>query len=167
MQRAKSHKPEGFHTVTAQLTVRDGAKAIEFYKQAFGAEEKGRMNSPDGRVAHAELKFGDSIVFLNDEFPEMPGANKSPQTLGGCTGGINLYVEDVDTLYNRAVQAGAKQFMPVADMFWGDRFGVVTDPFGHNWSILTHKEDLTKAEVEERAKAFYEQMARQAQKRTA
>ncbi len=167
MSKAVKPVPEGYHTVTAQLTVKDGAKAIEFYKKAFGAQEIFRMASPDGRIAHAELKIGDSIVFLNDEFPEMPGASRSPQSLGGTTGGINLYVEDVDSLFNRSVQAGATQFMPVADMFWGDRFGAVTDPFGHRWSILTHKEDLSAEEVEQRAKAFYAQMAQQAKKKTA
>ncbi len=167
MSKALKPVPEGFHTVTAQLTVRDGAKAIEFYKQAFGAQELFRMTSPDGRVAHAELKIGDSIVFLNDEFPEMSGGARSPQSLGGTTGGINLYVEDVDALFNRTLQAGAKQLMPLADMFWGDRMGAITDPYGHHWSILTHKEDLKPAELEERAKAFYAKMAQQAQKKTA
>ncbi len=167
MSKATKPVPEGYHTVTAQLTIRDGAKAIDFYKQAFGAQELFRMNAPDGRVAHAELKFGDSIVFLNDEFPEMPGGCRSPQTLGGSTGGINLYVEDVDTLFDRIIQAGASQLMPVADMFWGDRMGSVIDPFGHRWSILTHKEDLKPGEIEDRAKAFYAQMAQQAQKKIA
>ncbi len=167
MSKAVKSVPEGYHTVTAQLTLRDAAKAIDFYKKAFGAQEVFRMASPDGRIAHAELKFGDSIVFLNDEFPEMPGGSRSPETLGGSTGGINLYVEDVDSLFRRTIEAGATQLMPVADMFWGDRFGAIIDPYGHRWSIMTHKEDLSSAEVEERAKAFYAQMAQQAQKKTA
>jgi PhnB protein len=159
--------PEGFHSVTPSLIVRDAAQAIDFYKRVFGAEEKFRMNAPDGRVAHAEVKIGDSIVFLSDEFPEMGGNCQSPQALGGTTGGLSLYVPDVDTVFERALKAGAAQVMPVADMFWGDRYGSVTDPFGHRWAIATRKENLTAKQVEERARDFYAKMAQQMQKKTA
>jgi PhnB protein len=155
--------PKGFHTVTPSLIVRDAAKAIEFYKKALGAEELMRMTGPDGKIGHAELKIGDSIIFLSDEFPNM-GVARSPQTLGGCTGTLNLYVPDVDTTFQKAVSAGGKTAMPVADMFWGDRYGTFIDPFGHHWGLGTHKEDLTPQEIDQRAKEFYASMA---QKKTA
>lgn len=158
--------PEGHHTVTPHLVIRGAAEAIDFYKKALGAEEIMRMASPDGKIAHAELKIGDSIVYLADEFPNM-GVAKSPQTLGGTTATLNLYVKDVDTSFQRAVSAGAKVNMPVADMFWGDRYGTLTDPFGHVWGIATHKEDLSAEEIEERARDFYASMAQQAQRKTA
>jgi len=156
--------PPGFHTVTAALTVRNGAEAIEFYKKALGAEERMRMQGPDGKIGHAELKIGDSIIFLTDENPAM--GNKSPQTLGGSSGSLYLYVEDVDTAFQRAVSAGGKATMPVTDMFWGDRFGSFVDPYGHTWGLSTHTQDMTEPEIEEAAKDFYAQMA-QAQKKTA
>jgi PhnB protein len=156
--------PHEFHTVTPSLVVRGAAQAIEFYKKALGAEERMRMAGPGGKIMHAELKIGDSIIFLTDEMPEM--GCKAPQTLGGSAGSLYLYVQDVDSAFKRAVDAGGKATMPVADMFWGDRFGSFTDPFGHNWGLSTHVEDLTEPEIEERAKAFYAQMAQQ-QKKTA
>ena len=122
------------------------------------------MTGPDGKVAHAELKIGDSIIFLGDESPEM--GNKSPQTLGGTAGSLHIYVEDVDKSFKQAIQAGGKETMPVADMFWGDRYGQLVDPYGHTWGIGTHKEDLTPKEIEERTQQFYAQMA-QAQKKSA
>jgi PhnB protein len=155
--------PKGFHTVTPSLIVRGAAEAIEFYKKALGAEELMRMTGPDGKIGHAELKIGDSVIFISDEFPNM-GVARSPQSLGGCTGTLNLYVPDVDATFKQAVSAGGKTTMPVADMFWGDRYGTFSDPFGHHWGLGTHKEDLTAEEVEERAKAFYASMA---QKKTA
>jgi len=158
MANAKKKIPEGFHAVTPGLTVRGAANAIEFYKKALGAQELGRMASPDGKIAHAELKIGDSVIFLSDEFPSM-GMTKSPQTLGGCTGTLHLYVEDVDSAYQRAIDAGGKAAMPVSDMFWGDRYGTFVDPFGHTWGVATHKEDLSAKEVEDRAHAFYAEMA--------
>ncbi len=154
--------PQGFHTVTPSLVVRNAAQAIDFYKKALGAEELMRMASPGGKIGHAELKIGDSIIFLSDEMPEM--GCKSPQTLGGSAGTLHLYVEDVDKAFQRAINAGGKTTMPVADMFWGDRYGVFVDPYGHSWGLGTHKEDLTEQEIEERAKDFYAQMA---QKKTA
>jgi PhnB protein len=150
--------PKGFHTVTPSLIVRDAAAAIDFYKKALGAEELMRMPTPDGKIGHAELKIGDSIIFLSDEFPNM-GVSKSPQTLGGCTGTLNLYVRDVDATFQQAVSAGGKATMPVADMFWGDRYGTFIDPFGHHWGIGTHKEDLSAEEIDERAQDFYASMA--------
>lgn len=150
--------PEGFHTVTPSLTVRNGAQAIEFYKKALGAQEISRMTTPDGKIGHAELKIGDSIIFLSDEFPGM-GASKSPQTLGGCSGTLNIYVPDVDNAFQRAVTAGAKVAMPVADMFWGDRYGTFVDPFGFAWGIATHKEDVSPADMDKRAKEAFAAMA--------
>ncbi len=148
--------PEGFHSITPSLTVQNAAAAIDFYKKAFGAEELMRLDSPDGKVAHAELKIGDSVIFLNDEFDM--GFARSPQTLGGTTGGLNIYVPDVDQAFDRAVKAGAQVRMPVADMFWGDRYGNLADPFGHIWSLATHKEDLSAEELEKRSKAFFAKM---------
>ncbi len=149
--------PEGFHTATPTLIVRDAAEAIEFYKSVFDAEERMRMPSPDGKIMHAELKIGDSIIFLSDEFPNMGG--KSPQTLGGHSGGVYLYVPDVDDVFQRALDAGAKTAMPVSDMFWGDRYGTLIDPFGHSWGVSTHVEDVSEEEMGKRAEAFYAEMA--------
>jgi PhnB protein len=160
--KASKKIPEGFRTVTPSLVVRGAAQAIDFYKKALGAEELMRMAGPDGKIGHAELKIGDSIIFLTDENPEM--GNKAPQTLGGTTGSLYLYVPDVDTAFKQALDAGGKSTMPVTDMFWGDRFGSFVDPFGHTWGLSTHVEDLSEKETEERAKAFYASMA---QKKTA
>jgi len=148
--------PEGFHTATPSLVVRDAGKAIDFYKKAFGAEERMRMPGPDGKIMHAEIKIGDSIIFLSDEIPNMGG--KSPQSVGAYTGGIYLYVPNVDEVVQRAVDAGAKTAGPVSDMFWGDRLGHFVDPFGHAWSVSTHVADLTEQEMEKGAQAFYAQM---------
>ena len=153
--------PEGYHTATSYLTVTGGAKAIDFYVKALGAKEVARMQAPDGRIGHAELRIGDSMIMLADVFPQ--GATKSPQTLGGCTGGVFLYVENVDALFNQAVSAGAKPTMPPQDMFWGDRFGQFMDPFGHSWSVATHKEDVSPQEMKKRSEAAMAQMAQQHQ----
>ncbi len=158
MAKTTEAVPKGFRTVTPSIVVKGADKAIEFYKRAFGAEELMRMAGPDGRsVMHAELKIGDSIIFLSDEFPGM--GCRSPQSLGGATGALHLYVADADAAVKRAVSAGAQVAMPVADMFWGDRYGKVADPFGHEWGLGTHKEDLSPAEVAKRAKVFFEQMS--------
>ncbi len=147
--------PEGFRTLTPQLVVRNAARAIDFYKKAFGAEEISRMIMPGGTaIMHAELRIGDSIFFLNDE--GTGGACKSPEALGTSTGSLHIYVDDVDAAFARAVQAGAQVRMLVADMFWGDRFGVVVDPFGHQWGLATHKEEMTPQQMEERAREFFE-----------
>ena len=147
--------PKGYHTITPFMTVRDAARAIEFYKQAFGAKEKGVMKGPEGKVMHAELVIGDSTIMLADEFPEF--GSLSPQSIGGSGTGLHIYIEDVDSAFDRAVKAGATVEMPVADMFWGDRYGKLRDPFGHKWSIGTHKADLS---MEEMKKGMDETMAK-------
>jgi PhnB protein len=152
--------PEGFRSLTPSLTLKNCAAALDFYKRAFGAEEIYVLRSPDGKIAHAELKIGDSILMLGDEFDF--GHCRSPQTLGGSTGALHIYIPEVDQAFERAVQAGAEVKTPVADMFWGDRYGVVTDPFGHMWGLATHVEDLSPAEIEERAKDFYAKMGQAA-----
>jgi len=142
--------PKGFHTATPYLIVSDCARAIDFYKKAFGAEELFRMDGPEGKIGHAEIKIGDSIIMLSDE---MPGHTRSPLSLGGTAVNIYLYLKDVDQVFHRAVAAGAKVAMPLSDMFWGDRYGQVTDPFGHSWSLATHKEDIRPEELRKRAEA--------------
>ncbi len=139
--------PDGYHSLTPYLTCRDAARAIEFYQQAFGATLKGGgvMKDPDGKVMHAELRIGDSILMLADEFPAF--GSVSPQAIGGSASGLHIYVEDVDSAFDRAVKAGAIVEMPVADMFWGDRYGKLKDPFGHKWSIATHTADLSMEEM--------------------
>ena len=144
--------PEGYHTVTPHLAVRDAAKAIEFYAKAFGAEELFRMPGPGGVVMHAEVRIGDSIVMLGEESPEM-GAS-SPQTIGGSPVNLLIYVQDVDASFARAEKAGCKVRMPATDMFWGDRYGKVQDPFGHNWGLATHKEDVSPEEMAKRMAAM-------------
>ena len=151
--------PEGSHTITAGLVVKDARKAIEFYKTAFGAKELDVMLGLDGRsVMHAELKIGDTMIYLGDEFPDM--GTVSPQTLGGTPVSLNIYTEDCDAMFKRAVAAGATVKMPLADMFWGDRYGKLTDPFGHQWGIATHKEDVSKQEMEKRGKEWMAAMAK-------
>ena len=142
--------PEGYHSLTPYLAVEDAASAIDFYQRAFGATERVRMPGPEGKIAHAELEIGDSLVMLSDQFPQ--STIKPPKELGGTSASVFLYVEDVDAVVQRAVGAGAEATMPVEDMFWGDRFGKVVDPFGHDWSIATHVEDLSPEEMEERSK---------------
>jgi uncharacterized glyoxalase superfamily protein PhnB len=143
--------PDGFRTITPYLVVKDAAKAIEFYKNAFGACEKCvSTDEHSGRIMNAQLTIGDSVFMLNDEFPEHGCLGPSKESPSPVT--IHLYVEDVDRVFDQAVKAGAEVTMPVSDVFWGDRFGQVRDPFGHSWSIGTHKEDLTPAEIAERAK---------------
>jgi PhnB protein len=137
--------PDGYHTLTPFLTVRDAARAIEFYKQAFGAVERGVMKGPEGKIMHAELKIGDSIIMLSDEFPEF--GSVSPQTIGGSGMGLHIYLDGVDAAFDRAVKAGAQVEMPVMDQFWGDRYGKLKDPFGHKWSIATHTKDLSMDEM--------------------
>lgn len=146
--------PDGFHRVTPHLTVRNAPAMIEFYKKAFGAVEKNRAPGPDGKtIMHAQLQIGDSNVFLNDEFPDM-GAF-SPLTTKGTPVTIHLQVEDADKQFQQALAAGAEVVMPLGDQFWGDRYGIVKDPSGHHWSIGSHMEDLTPAQIKERmAKAF-------------
>jgi PhnB protein len=137
--------PDGFHSITPSLVIRDASKAIDWYKQALGAQELYRMPGPDGRLMHAEIKIGDSVVMISDEMPEMGG--KGPQTLGGTPVSLMIYGEECDALFNRAVGAGASVRMPMADAFWGDRWGMLTDPFGHVWAIATRKKNLSVPEM--------------------
>ena len=143
--------PEGYHSVTPYLIIGGAAKAIEYYKKAFGATELMRFPTPDGKVGHAELKIGDSPIMLADEYPEM--GYKGPPALGGSPVSIMLYVEDVDSIFKRAVAAGATVKEAVQDKFYGDRGGTLIDPFGHIWHIATHKEDVSLEEMERRARA--------------
>jgi PhnB protein len=152
--------PKGYHTLTPYMTVRDAARAIEFYKLAFGAVEKGVMKGPDGKIMHAELRIGDSIVMLADESPQF--GSMSPLSTGGAGMGLHIYVEDVDSAFDRAVKAGATVDMPVMDMFWGDRYGKLADPFGHKWSIATHKADLSMEEMDKGMKAMMKDMPKSA-----
>src|SRR5215216_1948829 len=142
--------PEGFHSVTPHLVIDDCAKAIEFYKTAFGAQPRLQMPGPGGKILHAEIQIGDSIVMLNDEMPPManqPGVYKSPKSAGFATAALFLYLDDVDAMFERAVKAGCQVRMPLTDMFWGDRYGQVIDPFGLTWGLATHKEDVTPEEM--------------------
>src|SRR5579871_1697986 len=142
--------PKGYHSVTPYLVVDDAKRAIEFYKRAFGAKEVMKMEAPGGKIGHAEIQIGDSMIMLADE---MPGSgNKSPRSLGGSPAGLMLYVPNVDNVFNQAVSAGAKVDQPLANQFWGDRYGKITDPFGHSWSLATHVEDVAPQEMEKRAK---------------
>jgi PhnB protein len=143
--------PEGYHNVTPYLVIKGAAAAIDFYKKAFGAVEVMRMPQPDGRVGHAELKFGDSIVMLADEFPEMSVVG--PKTLGNTSVALLLYVDDVDKAVERAVSLGATIKKPVADQFYGDRSGTLEDPFGHKWTLAVHLEDVSPEEMERRMAA--------------
>lgn len=154
--------PQGFHTITPHLVCKNASKAIDFYKSAFGAEPIRTHLTPDGKVMHAELKIGDSIVMLGEEFPDWKVL--SPASLGGTGVFIHIYTDDVDSLFNRAVSAGSTVTMPVMDQFWGDRYGQVVDPFGHKWSIATHVEDVPEEEMEKRGRAAMAQMAKPPQK---
>jgi PhnB protein len=140
--------PQGYHTVTPYLYIKGAGRAIEFYKKAFGAEETVRMDGPDGSVGHAEVRIGDSVIMLAD------APDRAADTKDGVTSGIVLYVEDVDSVFKRALQAGATEEQPVEDKFYGDRMGMVRDPFGHEWSIGTHIEDVTPEEMRKRMAAM-------------
>ena len=142
--------PEGYRSVNVILTVDDAAKAIDFYKQAFGAREISRLPMGD-KVGHAELQIGDTRIMLNDEFPER--GNLGPNARGGSPVSLIIYTDDVDSSFRKAIDAGATQTMPVENQFWGDRMGGLTDPFGHKWSIATHVEDVPPEQFEERMKA--------------
>jgi PhnB protein len=148
--------PPGFHSVTPSLTCKNAAQAIDLYKKAFGATERSRMAGPDGKIMHAELQIGDSMIFLADEFPGMSAA---PSQGAPPSQAIYLYVQDVDSVYKQAVAAGCQEGMPLSDMFWGDRFGKVIDPFGHHWNLATHIEDVAPAEMKRRSDEWMAQMA--------
>lgn len=143
--------PEGYHSVTPYLIIKGAAEAIEYYKKAFGATELFRMPQPDGKIGHAEIKIGDSPIMLADEFPEMN--HLGPQSLGGTAVSILLYVDDVDTVFPRAISEGGTEQKPLEDQFYGDRSGTLKDPFGHVWTIATHTEDLSPEEIGKRAAA--------------
>ena len=142
--------PEGYRSVNVILTVDDAAKAIDFYKQAFGATEVSRLPMGD-KIGHAELQIGDTRIMLNDEFPERD--NLGPAARGGSSVGFVIYTDDVDSAFKQAIDAGGKESMPVENQFWGDRMGSLTDPFGHKWSVATHVEDVPPEQFEERMKA--------------
>jgi PhnB protein len=145
--------PSGHRTVTPYLAIKNAAKAVEFYKNAFGATESYKLMMPDGRLGHAEIRLGDSMIMLADEFPEYGG--KAPATLGGSPVSIHLYVEDVDAFFRKALAAGAKELKPVMDQFYGDRSGQLEDPFGHLWWVATHKEDISSEEMQKRVQAMF------------
>jgi len=147
--------PDGYRSVTPYLIVKGADRAIDFYKKVFGAAQRMRMDGPNGTVGHAEIEIDDSTIMLADEFPDM--GLRSPQSLGGTGVSLHLYVKDVDACFNRAVAAGAKVLRPVEDQFYGDRSGTVEDPFGHVWTISTHKEDLSPEELQKRSEAFMKQ----------
>ena len=159
MAKAGKAVPEGYHTVTAHLTLDNAAQAMEWYKKGFGATEKGRHLGPDGKIMHAVISIGNSLVIMNDV---MPG-QKGPKAYGGSPASLWLYVENSDALFNQAVGAGATVVVPLGDQFWGDRGGAVTDPAGYTWWIATRKEDLTPAELDQRAEEFFKQMAQMGQ----
>jgi PhnB protein len=149
--------PEGYHTVTPYLAVDNAAEAIDFYRRAFGAKERARIAGPGDSVMHAELEVGDSLVMLSDPFPQ--ASTTPPKELGGTSASVFMYVEDIDAVYRQAIDAGATSLMEPDDMFWGDRFGSVQDPFGHSWTIATHIEDLEPEEMRRRSEEFMAQMA--------
>jgi PhnB protein len=147
--------PDGYHTLTPHLIVKGADQGIEFYKKAFGAKEIARMPGPDGKsILHAELQIGDSRLFLAEEFPGME--SRGPHSIGGTPVFIHVFVEDADTVFNQAVAAGAQVRMQLTDAFWGDRYGQVTDPFGHQWSLASRKENLTSEEISKRAQAAFD-----------
>lgn len=151
--------PEGYHSINTYLVVRNADRAIEFYKKAFGAEERFRMSGPDGKsIMHAELKIGDSIFMLSEESKEMKA--HSPESIGGSPVSMYVYVRDVDQIFNQAVSEGATVLKPVNDQFYGDRSGYLKDPFGHLWSIATHKKDLSPDELRKAGEAFFEEMSK-------
>ena len=145
--------PDGHHTVAPYLAIKNAVSALEFYKKAFGATETYKLIIPDGRLGHAEIRLGDSLIMLSDEFPEFGG--KAPEALGGSPVSIHLYVEDVDAFVKRAVAEGARVLKPVADQFYGDRSGQLEDPYGHLWWVATHKEDVAPEEMQKRVRALF------------
>jgi PhnB protein len=150
--------PEGYHSVTPSLTIRGAKEAIEYYKKAFGAELLARHDRPDGKVMHAAIKIGDSIIMFADECGPHEGhenCSRSPDDLKGTTGSLYIYTDDVDKVFDRAIEAGGHALMEVDDAFWGDRMGMLKDPFGHIWMVATHKEDVSPEQLEKRAEEFF------------
>jgi PhnB protein len=156
MAQATQAIPKGHHTVTPSLFVDGAARAIDFYKKALGAEELMRFPGPDGKIMHAEIRLGDSIIMLADEMPDQGG--RSPKSIGGTPVSFFVYGENVDAAWKRAVDAGAKPIVPLADQFWGDRTGCLEDPFGHQWWLAQHIQDLTPEELRKNAEAFFSQV---------
>lgn len=152
-KKSKSYIPDGYHTITPYLVIDGAARAIEFYRKAFGATEVMRMDMPGGRIAHAEIQVGDSRLMISDESPQWQ--TKGPKSLGGTPVSLMIYVPDCDAVFNQAVAAGATVAMPVADQFYGDRSGTVTDPFGHKWHISTNKEEVSPDELKRRAAEMF------------
>jgi PhnB protein len=148
--------PKGYHTVTPNIVVDGAAKAIDFYKKALGAEEIMRFPGPDGKIMHAEIRIGDSVIMLVDQMPDQGG--RGPKLIGGTPVSFFIYGENVDAAWKRAVDAGAKPVMPLDDQFWGDRTGLLEDPFGHHWWLAQHIEDLTPEELQKRSEAFFSHM---------
>jgi PhnB protein len=151
--------PDGYHSVTPYLVMRDAARAIDFYTRALGATEIFRFDAPGGKIAHAEIRVGDSVIMLSDEMPD--SGYRGPQSLGGSPVSLMVYVEDVDSQFKRAIDAGAKIKQPVTDQFYGDRSGTIEDPFGHVWTIATHKEDVSQDELIKRAAAAQKKTGRE------
>lgn len=149
--------PDGYHSVTPYLMIKGASEAIEFYKRAFGATELFRLAAPGGQIGHAEIKIGDSLIMLADPCEE--GAFRNPQSLGGSSVGLHVYVADVDAQFAQAIKAGAKAVKPVQDQFYGDRSGTLEDPFGHIWFLATHKEDIAPDEINRRAEALFKKQA--------
>lgn len=149
--------PEGYHSISPAITCKNAAAAIEFYKKAFGAKELNRMEGPGGTIGHAELRIGDSVIFVSDE---MPGMSAAPAPSATPSSYLFLYIEDSDRVFNRAVEAGATATMPMQDMFWGDRYGKLTDPFGHSWGVATHVEDVAPEEMQKRSAEWTAKMAK-------
>jgi PhnB protein len=145
--------PQGYHTVTPNLIVQDAAAALDFYRRAFGADETVRMPGPGGKIMHAEFRIGNSVMMLAEEMPDM--GSKSPRTLGGSPVSFYVYISDVDAAWKRATDAGAKEVMPVSDMFWGDRTGWLEDPFGHQWALAQHVADLSPEEIQRGQEEFF------------
>jgi PhnB protein len=156
---SSSHVPAGYHAVTPAIVVRNAAAAIDFYKNAFGAEELNRMEAPDGSIAHAEIRIGDSVIMLGEENEQW--GTRSPQSLGGVHGSLHIYVENADASFDRALKAGATVRYPLEDAFWGDRYGKVTDPFGHEWGIATRVKELSAEEMEKAGKEWMAKAAQQ------
>jgi PhnB protein len=148
--------PKGYHTVTPSIFVEGAAQAIDFYKKALGAEEKYRFPGPDGKIMHAEIRIGDSTIMMADEMPDQGG--KSPKSLGGSPVSFFIYQDNVDAAWKRAIDAGAKEVMPLEDQFWGDRAGCFQDPFGHQWWLAQHVKDMTPEELNKAAESFFSQM---------
>ena len=165
MAKAKRYIPEGLSTVTASVVVDGALKAIDWYKKVFGATVRGQPHlMPGGKVAHAELQIGSSVLFINDAMGGAPSVVRDGRSLGGSPVALTLYLENCDAVFNKAMENGSKVMMPIGDQFWGDRWGSFTDPFGLNCSVATHKEDLTPQELETRAQEFFKQMAAQPRK---